>query len=129
MTDLPSRFHRLKLVTTTLVLLAGGVALLAIDKQFSGSDGWIGLVPWDEIGGIIIGVGLLGIWLEHHFRKEQALATDLRLRRIMHDHAPAMRDAVLNAFAANHADLKRVSTPETLDRIITSSLSLRLGYY
>jgi hypothetical protein len=33
---------------------------------------------------------------------------------------------VLEAFAANQADLKRVATPETLDRIITNSLALRL---
>lgn len=37
-----------------------------------------------------------------------------------------MRDAVLEAFAANHADLKRVATPEMLDQIISNSLALRL---
>ncbi|MEM9520390.1 MAG: hypothetical protein AAGA37_13790 [Actinomycetota bacterium] len=37
-----------------------------------------------------------------------------------------MRDAVLAAFAADHADLARVSPPETLDRIATNALALRL---
>jgi len=37
-----------------------------------------------------------------------------------------MRDAVLQAFAADHDDLTRIATPETLDQIIVNSLGLRL---
>jgi hypothetical protein len=40
-----------------------------------------------------------------------------------------MRDAVLQAFAANQADLARVATPETLDQIVgrTSASAVRFG--
>lgn len=38
-----------------------------------------------------------------------------------------MRDAVLEAFAANESDLERIANPETLDQIISNSLGLRLG--
>ena len=37
-----------------------------------------------------------------------------------------MRDAVLEAFAANHDDLARIATPHMLDHVITNSLALRL---
>jgi len=38
-----------------------------------------------------------------------------------------MRDAVLEAFAANHEDLERVATPELLDNLIANGLAMRLG--
>ncbi|NHC12669.1 hypothetical protein [Motilibacter deserti] len=38
-----------------------------------------------------------------------------------------MRDAVIDGFAFEPADLARVATPETLDKIVTDGLALRLG--
>lgn len=84
------------------------------------------LIPWTELGGILIGAGLLGIWIDRFFQREQQAADEERLRQLMTEHAPVMRDAVLQAFAAGHADLERVAIPETLDGIITNSLGLRL---
>ena len=79
------------------------------------------------LGSILIGAGILGVWLDFLFRREQEALSDQRLRQILHDHAPAMRDAVLHAFAANHEDLVRVANPSMLDQIINNSLALRLN--
>ena len=128
MNDLLNRFHRLKLVLASVVLTVVGIVLILVGNTLSEShsDGWVSLIPWNELGGIIIGAGLLSIWIDQLFRREQEALTDRRLRQLLHDHAPTMRDAVLKAFAANREDLVRVATPETLDRIIANSLALRL---
>jgi hypothetical protein len=126
MDNLPTRFHRLKLVLVSILLTIGGAMLIALDKAQDQETGWLALVPWGEIGGVIVGAGLLSIWLDYLFRQEQQAVDDLRLRAILRDQAPVMRDAVLEAFAANKPDLERVATPATLDRIITTSLGLRL---
>ncbi len=125
MKHLFDRLERLRVVLSGLVLTGFGIGLLAIERALS-PEGWIRHVPLNELGGILVGAGLLGIWLDHLFRSEQREAEEFRLRQILHDHAPIMRDAVLDAFAANHNDLKRVATSETLDRLISNSLALRL---
>jgi hypothetical protein len=79
-----------------------------------------------EIGSILIGAGVLSIWLDRFLQREQAEIDEQRLRRLLREQAPAIRDAVLDGFAANKPDLERVATPETLDRIITTGLGLRL---
>ena len=130
MTNLLTRFHYLKMLLVGILLGVVGIVFLMIGHQVADetqSAGWVSFVPWNEFGEIMIGAALLGIWFDHLFRKEQQAINDQRLRQIMHDHAPAVRDAVLHAFAANHDDLTRVATPDTLDGIINNSLALRLN--
>ena len=127
MKTLHTRFHHLKMLLAGLSLSATGAALIAAGKRSTTDSGWLSYIPLTEFGSILIGAGILGIWLDHMFRQEQQALSDQRLRQILHDHAPLMRDAVLDAFAANHQDLARVATADTLDRIITNSLALRLG--
>lgn len=128
MRDVFARLYQLKLILSCLLLVVGGSVLLVVDNELPAETSWRWLVyvPWGELGGILIGAGLLSIWLDHLLRREQAAIDDLRLRALLKEHAPTMRDAVLDAFAANHEDLARVATPETLDQIISNSLALRL---
>ncbi len=128
MHDLLNRLYRTKMLLSCVLLMTSGTVLIILGRQLDRSSGWswLALLPWGEIGGILIGAGLLSIWLDHFFQREQQAIDDDRLRTMLHDQAPTMRDAVLEAFAANLDDLKRVATPETLDRIITNSLALRL---
>ena len=129
MKELLERLHRLKLVLASLTLTVLGVLLIALGQQLeeSSREGWFAATPWSELGGILVGAGLLTIWLDRFFRREQDAMADQRFRQILRDQAPIMRDAVLDGFAANREDLRRVATPETLDDIITNSLALRLG--
>ena len=128
MHDLIDRLYRTKMLLSSIILAVAGTLLIVIDNQINAhpSLAWLSPFPWSELGGILFGAGLLSIWLDHFFQREQDAADDLRLRQLLNDQAPAMRDAVLEAFAANHDDLVRVATPELLDQIIGNSLALRL---
>lgn len=127
MHDVFSRLYHTKMILSCLVLAAAGIILLVVARALVDSEGWVSLVPFGELGGILIGAGLLGVLLDAYLRREQEEIDELRLRQIMREQAPAMRDAVLEAFAANHEDLKRVATPELLDNLIANSLAMRLG--
>lgn len=121
------RLYRTKMILSCLILVASGITLLAVDHAVSGRNDWVGLLPVGELGGILVGAGVLSVWLDAYLHREQQELDDLRLRQLLHEQAPAMRDAVLEAFAANHEDLARVATPELLDQLIANSLAMRLG--
>ena len=130
MTNLLTRFHYLKMLLVGILLGVVGIGFLIIGQQLADEvqpANWTSFVPWNELGEIMIGAALLGIWFDHLFRKEQQALSDQRLRQILNEHAPVMRDAVLDAFAADHKDLVRVATPEAMDQIINNSLALRLN--
>ncbi len=121
------RLRRLQIALTCVLLVVAGGVLIAVGKSLGDDAGsWLGVVPWSELGGVLVGAGLLSVWLDALFRRDQDAADDYRLRTILEEQAPAMRDAVLRAFAADHEDLKRVATPQMLDQLITNSLALRL---
>ncbi len=127
MQDTFSRLYRTKAILSCLILVASGTVLLVVARTLSDAEGWISLVPVGELGGILVGAGVLGVLVDAYLRREQEAMDELRLRQIMSEQAPAMRDAVLEAFAANHEDLRRVATPELLDQLIANSLAMRLG--
>lgn len=127
MQDNTTELQRIKMILTSLLLVLAGTALIGIEQRLNPpSDGLLAWIPYAELGGILVGAGLLSIWIDHLFRREQQALSDQRLRSVLRDHAPVMRDAVLDAFAANQDDLKRVATPETLDQIATNALGLRI---
>jgi hypothetical protein len=127
MRQLLERIVRLKIILTCALLVGSGSLLIIVGKQLSGEPGWLGALPVAELGGTLVGAGLLSVWLDSVFQRDKEVSDDLRLREVLSDQAPVMRDAVLQAFAADHEDLRRVATPEMLDQIITNSLALRLN--
>jgi hypothetical protein len=118
--------HRTKLILSCVLFVSVGAALIAIGHQVGNDPGWTSWVPWSELGGVLVGAGILSVGLDAYLRREQEAIDELRLKQLFTDQAPAMRDAVLEAFAANHDDLKRIATPEMLDQLISNSLALRL---
>jgi hypothetical protein len=128
MQSLLSRLYRTKLLLSSLVLVGVGLGLLTLSKALGTASvpTWLTWLPVAEAGGILLGAGLLSVWLDRFLRGEQDAIDELRLRRLLQEQAPRMRDAVLEAFAADREDLARVATPELLDGIITNSLGLRL---
>jgi len=123
MNDILNRLYQTRMILISLIMVAAGAGLIGIGKLVAehASGGFVALVPWAELGGVLVGAALLSVWLDLAFRREQQAIDDLRLRQLLDEQAPAMRDAVLEAFAANHEDLARVATPEMLDQIITNS--------
>jgi hypothetical protein len=128
MRDVVGRLYRTRLVLSCFILVGTGIALLTVENLLADSTTWSWLtnLPLHEIGATLIGGGIFGVWLDYFMRREAEAVDEQRLRSLLHDQAPVMRDAVLQAFAANHEDLKRVATPEMLDQVITNSLALRL---
>jgi hypothetical protein len=120
------RLQHAKLVLGCLVLAGTGAALIALGKAVADDPGLVSWIPWAEFGGVLIGAGVLSIGLDRFLRREQEAIDEMRLRQLLADQAPLMRDAVLSAFAANHQDLKRIATPQMLDQVISNSLALRL---
>lgn len=130
----PSLAHRLrktKAAFLAVFLTLLGMLLVMFNGWFSSFDlgtwSWLHAIPVGELGGILLGAGLLGTLFEYSFRKDQEEATVSQFRDIIKEQAPAMRDAVVEGFAIHPEDLKRVANPELLDDIASNVMALRLG--
>ncbi len=127
MHDVFNRLYRTKVILSCLVLVGVGIILLVMGRNYEGDATWMGWMPWGELGGILVGAGILGVLIDAYLSREQAEIDEIRTRRLFREEAPAMVDAVIGAFAAGREDLQRVATPELLDNLVTNSLALRLG--
>jgi hypothetical protein len=81
----------------------------------------------EHIGSGMFTTGLLGVGNQYIDGTDSEVRDNERLKRVSRETAPAMRDAVINDFAFEPADLARVATPELIDRIMTNALGIRLG--
>ncbi|MBF6299093.1 hypothetical protein IU459_16305 [Nocardia amamiensis] len=128
MNDALNRLLRTKKLLAVVVLFVTGVGLMAVGKSLPAVRelGWLAWVPWGELGALLVGAGLLGVWLDGYFEREKQEADETRLRRLLVEQAPAMKEAVIKGFAFADDDLRRVATPELLDEIIANSLAMRL---
>ncbi len=120
---------RLKTTIVALVSFGVGVALLVLDRAISEGQswGWLSFWPFGELGGILVGAGILGVVWDYFDGKDRERRDDARVRRILKEASPDFRDAVVQGFAVNSEDLGRVATPELLDSIATNVLALRLN--
>ena len=129
--SLPHRLRRAKAALLAVSLTLTGILLIMLNGWLSGLNlgdwSWLHALPLGELGGTLFGAGLLGTLFEYSFRKDQEAATTRQFRQIIHDEAPAMRDAVIEGFAIRPEDLKRVANPELLDAIAANVMALRLG--
>lgn len=130
MHDLRQQIHGAQTILIALVVAGLGIALMVLSEhigEMSSSWTWLTVFPLTEIGGLLFSTGLLGIGIDYLLRRSTEALESERLARVLTQHAPALRDAVIDGFAFEPADIARVSTPETLDRIITNGLAIRLG--
>lgn len=101
MRDVLSRLYRTKTLLIAVITAVLGVALVAVGNRVtrSGSSGLLSYLPVSEVGGTLLGASVFGIWLDHFMRREQQAVEEQRLRALLHEQAPAMRDAVLEAWS------------------------------
>ena len=129
--SLHARLRKTKAALLATVLTLAGILLIMLNGWLTGLNlgdwSWLHALPLGELGGTLFGAGLLGTLFEYSFRKDQEAATTRQFRQIIHDKAPAMRDAVIEGFAIRPEDLKRVANPELLDAIAANVMALRLG--
>lgn len=129
--SLPQRLRKTKAAFLAAVLTLAGVLLIMLNGWLSGLNlgdwSWLHALPLGELGGTLFGAGLLGTLFEYSFRKDQEAATARQFRQVIHDEAPAMRDAVIEGFRFNTDDLERIATPRLLDELAVNSLGMRFG--
>ncbi len=106
--DLAFRLRKTKAALLAVGLTLAGIVLITVNGWLSGLDlgawNWLHALPLGELGGTPFGAGLLGTLFEYSFRKDQEDATIEQFRQIIHEQAPAMRDAVIEGFAIHPDD-------------------------
>ena len=126
-----ARLRKTKAAFLATALTLAGILLIMLNGWLSGLNlgdwSWLHALPLGELGGTLFGAGLLGTLFEYSFRKDQEAATTRQFRQIIHDEAPAMRDAVIEGFRFDTEDLRRIATPKLLDELAVNSLGMRFG--
>jgi hypothetical protein len=129
MHDPLQRLVKVKLSFLATMVTVVGLTLLFISHWAGGGQSfhWLSKLPITDLGSDLFTTGFVVIAFNYvEGRDSEERATE-RLRRVLTAEAPAIRDAVIDGFAFDPSDLARVSTPETLNRVICNSLALRLG--
>ncbi|MBV9871348.1 MAG: hypothetical protein JO214_12075 [Frankiaceae bacterium] len=129
MHDSLHRLYQAKLTILALLLFFVGLGLLIFGHWVESQAGWHWLHNWPivDIGSGMFTTGLLGVGLQYLDSADSEVRDTERLKRVLSDSTPAMRDAVIDGFAFEPDDLARVATPEVLDRITANALSIRLS--
>ena len=130
----PPLHHRLRKAKAALLAVSftlAGILLMMLNAWLSPlqlrSWQWLHALPLGELGGTLFGAGLLSTFFEYTFRRDQERAVTERFRQTIRDEAPALRDAVIEAFRFDRQDVARIATPELLDDLARTSLGLRFG--
>ena len=123
------RLYNTKIALLATILFFVGLGLLIFGHWVDHTAGLTWLVNWPliDIGSGLFTTGLLGVAWQYVDGQDSEVRDTERLRRVLADSAPAMRDAVISGFAFEPEELARVATPEVLDQIITNGLAIRLG--
>lgn len=124
-----TRLYQVKLQFLATLCTIAGIALLLLARWSDHLPGWRWLeaLPITDLGSALFTTGLIVIAFEYIDRKNGEIRAVQRLRQVLREQAPAMRDAVIDGFAFKPDDLNRVASPDTLDRIAQNSLAIRLG--
>lgn len=106
-----------------------GITLLLLARWAEHTPGgaWTTNLPVTDIGSALFTTGLIAIFFEYIDQQDADERANQRLRTVLAEEAPAIRDAVIQGFAFNADDLAKVANPDVLDRIARNVLSLPLG--
>jgi hypothetical protein len=130
MSDALDRLYKTKLQLLAVLSTLLGVILLLLANLAESTlalPSWLSALPLTDLGSALFTTGLLAVAFEYIDRRDGDERANQRLRQVLREEAPAIRDAVINGFAFAPGDLARVSTPETLDQIVKNGLGIRLG--
>ncbi|MBP2322647.1 hypothetical protein JOF56_003032 [Kibdelosporangium banguiense] len=129
MPSLSRQLYKAKLQLAAVFLMIAGIVVRALATAIE-STSWLPTWAADflpDIGTSLFVAGLVGIYLDYRTRKESEALLSEQLERAIENKAPAIRDALLSSFAFKPDDLKNIASDDTLDRIATNALALRLG--
>ncbi|ARP74289.1 hypothetical protein LK07_20605 [Streptomyces pluripotens] len=122
------RLYRTKLALLATVATAVGIALMVLAQWTSRSAAgdWLTNLPVMDVGSALFTTGLIAIFFEYIDQADAEVRANERLRKVLAEEAPAIRDAVVNGFAFAPDSLTNVASPETLDRIVENTLAIQL---
>ena len=111
------------LIGILLIMLNAWLATLSL-----GDWSWLHHLPLDEVGGPLLGAGLVSTILDYSYRRDQEDVAIQRTQQAILDLSPAKLWSVLCEGLARHpAELARFTTPERLDDAAAAIMAQRLG--
>lgn len=122
------RLYKTKLTLLATVVTIVGIALMVLAHWVAGeSANWLNDLPVLDVGSALLTTGLIAIFFEYIDQADAEARANERLRKVLSEEAPAIRDAVVDGFAFAPELLTNVASPKTLDRIVENTLGIRLG--
>lgn len=125
MSDLPQRLYQTKLTLLAVIFAVVGIALMIL--AHNGPSGLFSNLPIGEIGSGLFTTGVIGVALQYLDERDAEERGSARLRRVLREEAPAIRDAVVDGFAFSPTALTQVTSPEVLSRVVENSLAVQLA--
>ena len=111
------------LIGILLIMLNAWLATLSL-----GDWSWLHYLPLDEVGGPLLGAGLVSTILDYSYRRDQEDVAIQRTQQAIVDLSPAKLWSILcEGLARNPAELARLTTPERLDDAAAAIMAQRLG--
>ena len=111
------------LIGILLIMLNAWLATLSL-----GDWSWLHHLPLDEVGGPLLGAGLVSTILDYSYRRDQEDIAIRRTQQAIIDLSPAKLWSVLCEGLARHpAELARLTTPKQLDDAAAAIMAQRLG--
>ena len=111
------------LIGILLIMLNAWLAMLSL-----GDWSWLHHLPLDEVGGPLLGAGLVSTILDYSYRRDQEDVAIQRTQQAIVDLSPAKLWSVLCEGLARHpAEMARLTTPERLDEAAAAIMAQRLG--
>lgn len=128
MKSLLDRLYRTKLTLLAVVCSVVGIGLMLLGAwaQFQPGIEWLNGLPVMEVGSALFTTGLIAIFFEFIDRQDAEERANERLRTVLSEEAPAIRDAVIDGFAFKPEALTNVASPAVLTKIVTNCLALQL---
>ena len=111
------------LIGILLIMFNAWLATLSL-----GDWSWLHHLPLDEVGGPLLGAGLVSTILDYSYRRDQEDVAIQRTQQAIIDLSPAKLWSVLCEGLARHpGELARLTTPERLDDAAAAIMTQRLG--
>lgn len=123
------RLFRIKLTLLATIFTVVGLALLVVARhpELVPAWGWLWALPLTDLGSALFTTGLFVVVIEYFDQRDADARANARMRKVLKEEAPAMRNAVLDGFAAAPETLADLASPKTLDQIARNALAIQLG--
>jgi hypothetical protein len=123
-----ARIYRLKLILAGAVLVILGLLTSVLGNWLDSQNVPHLLVALaNSLADVFLVAGAIGIAVDFFTGKDCDAADTEHLRNLLREAAPEFRDAVIAGFANTPENMRGVATTETLDKLATNALALRLG--